>query len=108
MSTNGKFLLYSAPSFNVASRLKIVQGAVKKVAEKLDLKVEIAQNQATSHVFVYYKSNVGEEIPIYSDFGKRGDAEDVYKSIVNIMFVLSFHPKYSVLKAIRREIMQFS
>lgn len=108
MSTNGKFLLYSAKSLETNSRLEIVRDAVRRIAEKLELKVEITRSEATSHVFVFYKSSRGEEIPVYSDFGKRGDIEEVYSAIINMMFVLSFHPKHSMLKAVRREVMQFS
>lgn len=108
MAAEGKLLLYSAPSFDAASRVEIVRSAVRRVAEKLDLKMEVAQGKSSGHVFVYYKSDMGDEIPIYSDFGKEGGVEDVYRAIVNMMFVLSFHPKHSVLKTIRGEVMRFS
>jgi len=102
LSNNGKFLIYAS---NQHRRLKIVKPAVAKAAETLKLRIEVAQTKKLLPIYVYYRSECSEEeIPVYCDWGKDGNEEDVYCAIKNMMFVLSFHPRHSALQTVRKEI----
>lgn len=102
LSNNGKFLIYTS---NQHERLKIVEPAVARAAETLKLRIEVAETKKQFPIYVYYRSEQSEEkIPVYCDWGKYGNEEDVYRAIKNVMFALSFHPKHSALQAARKEI----
>jgi hypothetical protein len=102
LSNNGKFRIYAS---NEHRRLKIVKPAVAKAAETLKLRIEVAQTKKILPIYVYYRSECDEEeIPVYCDWGKDGNEEDVYCAIKNMMFVLSFHPRHSALQTVRKEI----
>jgi len=101
LSNNGKFLIYAS---NQHRRLRIVKPAVAKAAETLKLRIEVAQTKKLLPIYVYYRSECSEEeIPVYSDWGKDGNEEDIYCAIKNMMFVLSFHPRHSALQTVRKE-----
>ena len=103
---NGKFLIYAS---NQHTRLGIVRTAVAKAAETLKLNLEVAHTKKVLPIYVYYRSECcEEEIPVYSDWGKDGNEEDVYHAIKSVMFVLSFHPKHSALQTVRKEICMLS
>ena len=102
-SDNGKFLIYTSRFSSQGNRLRVVGSAVAKVAKALSLSVEVASTKKILSVYVYYRNENGEEIPIYCDWGKNWGEEDVYKAIRNMMFVLSFHPEHSNLQGIRKE-----
>ncbi len=100
LENNGKFMIYASNSLN-SRRLKIVGSAVSKVANALNLETERLHRKKQLSIYVYYKSHEGDEVPVYCDWGKRWKEADVYRAIRNMMFVLSFHPNYSSLRAIR-------
>jgi len=85
-------------------RVRIVGSAVTKVADSLNLKTELSPRRKLLSIYVYYKSEAGDEIPVYCDWGKSWKEEDVYRAIRNMMFVLSFHPRHSSLQTIRKEV----
>lgn len=103
LESNGKFMIYASrkPS---PRRLKIVGSAVAKVADSLNLETELSSRKKLLSIYVYYKGDLGDEIPVYCDWGKSWEEEDVFRAIRNMMFVLSFHPRHSKLRAIRREV----
>ncbi|MFX1495479.1 MAG: hypothetical protein ACFFBZ_14440 [Promethearchaeota archaeon] len=103
LETNGKFMIYASNMPN-PERLKIVGSAVAKVANSLKLETELSPRRKLLSIYVYYKSDESDEIPVYCDWGKSWREDDVYRAIRNMMFVLSFHPLHSNLRAIRREI----
>jgi hypothetical protein len=105
----GKLLVY-ASSFSLPSRrLKPVSMAVEKMAKLLRTRVQLVTFQEKSkQIYVYYKNGDDEPIPIYCDKGNELDSKTIYSTLRNMLFVLSFHPKHSGLKLIRKEIMQFS
>ena len=49
-----------------------------------------------------------EPIPLYCDEGKRSDLEEISSALRSMMFVLSFHPKHSVLRQMRGELLKVS
>jgi hypothetical protein len=100
---NGKFLIYTSRFSSQGERLRVVGSAVAKVAHSLSLSVEVAPTRKILSVYVYYRNEHGEEIPVYCDWGKNWGEEDVYKAIRNMMFVLSFHPEHSDLQDIRKD-----
>jgi hypothetical protein len=103
LENNGKFMIYASnkPSLE---RLRIVGSAVAKVANSLKLETEVSPRRKLLSIYVYYKGDAGDEIPVYCDWGKNWNEEDVYRAIRNMMFVLSFHPRHSSLRAIRKEV----
>jgi hypothetical protein len=103
LESNGKFMIYTS---NIPSpeRLRVVGSAVAKVADSLNLETELSQKRKLLSIYVYYKSDLGDEIPVYSDWGKGWKEEDVYRAIRNMMFVLSFHPSHSGLRTVRKEV----
>lgn len=103
MENNGKFMIY-ASNMPRPERLRIVGSAVAKVASSLKLETEISPKKKLLSIYVYYKSDSGDEIPVYCDWGKSWEEEDVYRAIRNMMFVLSFHPRHSRLRTIRKEV----
>jgi len=105
---NGKLKIYASGLAQNKLRLQIVGSAARKVAKRLRLDLEIVRFKTDSaSIHVYYESG-NEEIPLYSARNGRLDEEEVYKALRNMIFVLSFHPKYSYLKGIRQEIMKLS
>lgn len=102
MENVGKFLIYSSRAQN-SERLKIVGSAVSKVANSLNLKTEALPRRELLSIYVYYKDGAGDEIPIYCDWGKYWKEREVSRAIRNMMFVLSFHPRHSALRALRSQ-----
>ncbi len=103
LENHGKFMIYASNTPS-SERLKIVGSAVAKVASSLNLEAELSPRRKLLSIYVYYKSDAGDEIPVYCDWGKGWKEEDVYHAIRNMMFVLSFHPRHSSLRTIREEV----
>jgi hypothetical protein len=101
MENNGKFMIYTSNVQN-PERLRVIGSAVSRVASSLKLETELSAKRKMLSIYVYYKNDVGEEIPVYCDWGKSWREEDIYRAIRNMMFVLSFHPRYSRLKMMRK------
>jgi hypothetical protein len=79
------------------------------MATSLNLSFEVITfGEEITPIYVYYKNGDEEPIPLYCDKGGKVNIQDVCAALRNMMFVLSFHPKYMALRQIRREIMQFS
>ena len=74
---------------------------------RLDVEVVTSGNQFAP-IYVFYKNGDGEPIPIYCDKGEKPSIQEICETLRNMMFVLSFHPKNSALRSIRKEIMLFS
>ncbi|MCK5631523.1 hypothetical protein KAH85_03095 [Candidatus Bathyarchaeota archaeon] len=100
MVANGKLKIYSssAPS---PDRLRIVDSAVSKVAGSLNFGFEHSNKKELLSIYVYYEGASGDEIPLYCDWGKHWEEDEVSRSIRSMMFVLSFHPQHSNLRGIR-------
>jgi hypothetical protein len=107
MSNNGKFMVYTSnePATN---RLRVISRAVSKVANSLELKTEFSSKRKLLSIYVYYRSEAGDEIPIYSDWGKSCTEKDVHRAIRNMMFVLSFHPNHTNLRLARKKMCLFA
>lgn len=103
LENNGKLMIYASDKPHV-ERLRIVGSAVAKVADSLQLETELSPKMELLSIYVYYKSDSGDEIPVYCDWGKSWKEQDVYRAIRNMIFVLSFHPRHSKLRMIREEV----
>ncbi|UCB61004.1 MAG: hypothetical protein JSW72_02825 [Candidatus Bathyarchaeota archaeon] len=103
LESNGKLTVYASNRPHM-KRLKIVGSAVAKVADSLQLDTELSPKRKLLSIYVYYKSDSGDEIPVYCDWGKSWKEDDIYQAIRNMMFVLSFHPQHSQLRMMRKEI----
>lgn len=85
------------------NRLRVVGAAVSKLANTLKLETEFSPRRKLLSIYVYYRSEAGDEIPIYCDWGKSWSEKDVSRAIRSMMFVLSFHPNHSNLRSTRKE-----
>ncbi|MBS7647127.1 MAG: hypothetical protein QXK93_02210 [Candidatus Bathyarchaeia archaeon] len=104
----GKFLVYAPNLASRRKRLKVVRAAVEKTARRLNLNFEVVAVNGNTPVYVYYKDGIKEPVPLYCDKDEEQTLEQVCSALRSMMFVLSFHPKYSTLKKIRRALMKFS
>jgi len=108
-SPNGKLLVYASSFAFREERLKSVNLAAEKMADLLKLNVEVvALKGGFTPIYVYYENGDGNPIPLYCNKGEESNPEEIYAALRNMMFVLSFHPKHSSLKRMRKEIMLFS
>jgi hypothetical protein len=108
-SSNGKLLVYASRFTPSKRRLKSVSMAAEKMATSLNLNFEVITfGEKVTPIYVYYKNGDEEPIPLYCDKGGKVDIQEIYAALRNMMFVLSFHPKHSALRQIRKGIIQFS
>lgn len=105
----GKLLVYASSSECEEERLRFVNSVAERMAKLLDLDVQVVTlKKKFGSIYVYYKNGDDEPIPIYCDKGAKSDMQKICSALRSMMFVLSFHPKHSALRQVRREIMQFS
>jgi hypothetical protein len=108
-NTGGKLLVYASSFTSREKRLNPISNAAEKMAKLLKINMEIKTfRKRFTPIYVYYKEGEEEPIPIYCDNGERSDMQEIYAVLRSMMFVLSFHPKHSALRSIRKEIMRFS
>ena len=106
---NGRLMIYSSSLVHQKHRLNSVTEAAEKIARQLDVDVELKTfRKRFKQIYVYYGNGDGDPIPIYCSNNAETDSGKVYSALRNMMFVLSFHPRHSALKAVRKEIMLFS
>jgi hypothetical protein len=103
-------MVYASSGFPSQKRLTSVKEATKDTAKRLNLDFEMVRfDKAPSTIYVYYEENDGEEpIPLYCDEGKKSDLEEISDSLRKMMFVLSFHPKHSILREMRSQLLRLS
>jgi hypothetical protein len=105
---NGKLFVYASFASR-EKRLKPVRDAAEKMARHLKLSFEVKTfRKKFEPIYVYYKNGDEEPIPIYCVSDKQSNLEEICMRLRNMMFVLSFHPKHSGLRQMRKEIMQIS
>lgn len=108
-SFSRKLLVYASNSVLNEDRLQSVSVAAEKIAKMLKLSMEVVTfGEEFTPIYVYYKNGDDEPIPVYCNKDVEANLPEIYKTLRNIMFVLSFHPKHSSLKPIRNEVMLFS
>jgi hypothetical protein len=108
-ANRGKLLVYASSTGMRQRRIKSVNAAVKKTAKMLNLDVDVVTLKGVeTPIYIYYKDGENEPVPLYCDKEKESSPEQVCTALRSMMFVLSFHPKYSALKKIRKEIIRFS
>lgn len=108
-ANRGKLLVYASNLESSQKRLKSVSAAAEKAARKLNLDLEIVTlKDKAVPIYIYYKNGDEEPVPLYCDKNQRPTVKKVCSALKSMMFVLSFHPRYSALRKIRKEIMHFS
>ena len=102
-------MVYVSSFTSHEKRLESVSIATEKMAKLLKLSFEIVMfGEKITPIYVYYKNGCEEPIPIYCDKGEKANMQEICTALRNMMFVLSFHPKHSALRQVRKGIMQFS
>jgi len=105
----GKLLVYASTFADYTERLKSISSAAEKTARLLNLNFKIVTfNKKFATIYVYYKNGDEEPVPLYCAYEGESDMHKVCRALRNMLFVLSFHPKYLALREARKEIMQFS
>jgi len=106
----GKLMVYASTGVPSRKRLDSVRTAAKDTAKRLNLDFKMVRfERASSPIYVYYEENDDEEpIPLYCDEGKISGLEEIRSKLRSMMFVLSFHPKHSALREIRKELLKLS
>lgn len=106
----GKLMVYASNGFPFKKRLDSVRTAAEETARLLNLDFEVVKlERAGVPIYVYYEESGGDEpVPLYCDEGKPSDLEGISSALRSMMFVLSFHPKHSVLRQMRKEILKLS
>lgn len=107
-SCNGKLFVYASFASR-RKRLTCVRVAAEKMARHLKLSFEVKTfRKKFEPIYVYYKNGNEEPVPIYCVGNKQLSIEEICATLRNMMFVLSFHPRNSALRQLRKEIIQFS
>ena len=105
----GKLMVYASTGIPGKKRLESVRTAAQETAKRLNLDFEMVRFDKGSPIYVYYEESDGEEpIPLYCDEGKMSGLEEISSALRSMMFVLSFHPKHSALRQMRKEIIKLS
>ncbi|MGA3059425.1 MAG: hypothetical protein ABSD92_03545 [Candidatus Bathyarchaeia archaeon] len=106
----GKLMVYASTGAPSRKRLESVRTATKETAKRLNLDFKMVKlDKAGSPIYVYYEETGDEEpIPLYCDQGKMSDLEGICSALRSMMFVLSFHPKHSALRHMRKELLKLS
>ena len=102
-------MVYASTGFPSRKRLESVKLAAEETAKRLNLDFQMVKfDKSGSPIYVYYESDDGEPIPLYCDEGKMSDLEEISSALRSMMFVLSFHPRHTALRQIRKEIVKLS
>ncbi len=109
-ANSGKLMVYSSGNIKTQPRLDAVKSAAQQTAKQLNMDFECIYLERTGvPIYVYYdEGRDGEPVPLYCDEGKRVGLEEISSAIRNMMFVLSFHPKHTVLASLRNEMLKLS
>lgn len=108
--SGGKLSVYASSFELQGKRVRSVKAATKKLAELLNLDMEVVSfREKLPLIYVYYNNGDDESVPIYCDKDGKSAVEEIYAALRNMMFVLSFHPKHSALRRqMRKMVMQLS
>lgn len=106
---NGKLFVYASSFVSRGRRLEPVRAATEKMARRLKLGFEVKTfRKKFAPIYVYYANGDDEPVPIFCVSKKQSNVEEICTTLKNMMFVLSFHPKHSALRDIRKELTEFS
>jgi hypothetical protein len=106
---NGRLFVYASSFVSQGTRLEPVRAATEKMARRLKLGFEVKTfRKKFAPIYVYYANGDDEPVPIFCVSEKQPDVEEICTKLKNMMFVLSFHPKHSALRGIRKELTEFS
>jgi hypothetical protein len=108
-NSEGKLLVYASTFADYKKRLKSISSAAERMARMLNLNFKIVTfRKKFAPIYVYYRNGDEEPVPLYCAYEGESDMDKVSRVLRNMLFVLSFHPKYAALRDARKEIMQFS
>ncbi len=101
-------LVYTSTDVASNKRLESVKTATAETAKLLNLKFDVVRfRNSCSPIYVYYEcGDEDEPIPLYCDKGKAIVIPEICETLRKMVFVLSFHPRYSALRHVRGAIMR--
>jgi len=104
---NARLLVYASRSHR--NSLRSVNVAAEKIACMLGISYEVVNlTKENTLTYVYYQDGDEEAIPIFCDKDRQSKFDEVYTHLRNMIFVLSFHPKYSGLRQFRGQLIALS
>lgn len=80
-------------------RFKTVGRAVVRIADLLGADIEVSQKKNLLSVWVYYKNGEQEWNPVYFDWGKDWDEDDVFNSIRNEVYSVASNHESVILQS---------
>jgi hypothetical protein len=102
-------MVYTSVAAPHRKRLQSVSMATEKTAKLLNLGFEVVRfKKSFLQIYVYYENGEDEPIPIYCDEGKTNNLQEICATLKGMMFVLSFHPRHSALRQMRKGLMRLS
>ncbi|MEM3696274.1 MAG: hypothetical protein QXQ94_02050 [Candidatus Bathyarchaeia archaeon] len=108
-NSGGKVMVYASNSTLHEKRMRFIRAAAEKMAKVLKANFEVIMlREKFTPIYVYYKNGDEEPVPIYCDKDGKANEREIFNALRNMIFVLSFHPKYAGLRRIRKEVMLFS
>jgi hypothetical protein len=107
--TNSRLLIYASSLSLKEKKAQAIKVATERVADLLKLPYEmITFEEPLKQTYVYYQKENEETIPLFCEVTGRSDIEKIFRKIMKMLLVLSFHPRFSGLKPVRKEFMLFS
>ncbi len=108
-NSTGKLTIYASEGVPSRKRLESVKTATQETAKQLNMGFGMVKSEKSGvPIYVYYESDGFERIPLYCDEGKISDLEEISSALRNMIFVLSFHPRHTALRQMRKEIVKLS
>jgi hypothetical protein len=106
----GKLMVFASTGVPSRKRLVSVKEATREMAKRLNLDFQMVKlDRDGSPIYVCYEDDAEDDpIPLYCDEGKLSDLDQISSTLRSMMFVLSFHPKHSALRQMRKEILKLS
>jgi hypothetical protein len=103
----GKLSVYASSFELQGKRVESVKAAAERLAELLNMDLEVVPFKESFPLIYIYYNDGGQTVPIYCEKDGETSVDEIFASLRNMMFVLSFHPKHLTLKKqLRKIVMQ--
>ncbi len=93
LSDRGRLMICIPRFSKVDGRLRTVGRAVVRIAEGLGADIEVSQKKNVLSIWVYYKKDGEEEVPVYFDWDRDWNEDAVLHTIASKLYGLSPYPE---------------